>query len=113
MDWLSSLKRIPQRLWQWLLSLVQSDFAKNLARDFKSLRSLWNWIYMTLYVWTVVMTVLFHPQAIPTALTVTGSVISVIFTGYVFSKTYEKTRMRNPAIPCAPAAGTSEEESGD
>jgi hypothetical protein len=114
MDWLGRIKQIPQKLWQWFAGLVDSDFAKNLARDFKSLRSLWNWIYMALYVWICVMTVLHHPQAIPTAITVTGSVISVIFTGYVLSKTYEKIRMRNYIAPASNAeSGPTEGESGD
>ena len=66
---------------------------------------------MTLYIWMCIWTVLYHPQAIPTALTVTGSVISVIFTGYVCSKAYEKTRMYNP--PVVSATDPEEEESGD
>jgi hypothetical protein len=106
------IQRFFQTIWWWVSSLVQSDFAKNIARDFKSLRSLWNWIYMTLYVWMCVWTVLYHPQAIPTALSVTGGVISVIFTGYVCSKAYEKTRMCNPSIISASAA-SEEEECGD
>src|ERR1700730_359413 len=105
------IQRVVQLLWHWISSLAKSDFAKNIARDFKSLRSLWNWIYMTLYVWMCIWTVLYHPQAIPTALSVTGGVISVIFTGYVCSKAYEKTRMYNP--PVVSAADPEEEESGD
>lgn len=71
---------------------LRSDLAQNLIRDLKSLRALWNWIYMALYVWICVWTVLYHPNAISTVVTVTGSVVSVIFTGYVMSKSYEKVR---------------------
>ncbi len=74
---------------------ANSDFVRNLMRDIKSLRALWNWIYMTLYAWICVWTVLYHPDAIPTVVTVTGSVVSVIFTGYVLTKTYERVKNGN------------------
>lgn len=69
---------------------ARSDLAQNIIRDLKSLRALWNWIYMALYVWICVWTVLHHPDAIPTVVTVTGGVVSVIFSGYVMSRAYEK-----------------------
>jgi len=74
---------------------ANSDFAKNLMRDIKSLRALWNWVYMALYVWICVWTVLYHPDAIATVVTVTGGVVSVIFTGYVLTKTYERVKNGN------------------
>ena len=84
--------------------IINNDFARNVARDMMSLRALWNWIYMALYVWICIWTVLYHPNAISTVVTVTGSVVSVIFTGYVMSKSYEKVRNgydqpRQPAPP--------------
>ena len=92
---------------RFIESLVRSDFAQNLARDFKSLRTLWNWIYMALYVWISVYAVRTYPDAISTVVTVTGGVVSVIFTGYVFTKTYEKTR--SPRANDADLPGQSEE----
>lgn len=74
---------------------ANSDFVRNVARDIKSLRALWNWLYMALYAWICVWTVLYHPDAIPTVVTVTGGVVSVIFTGYVLTKTYEKVKNGN------------------
>jgi FtsH-binding integral membrane protein len=74
------------------MKTLYSDFAQNLMRDLKSLRALWNWIYMGLYVCVCVWTVLKHPDYIPTVISVTGSVVSIIFTGYVLSKAYEKGR---------------------
>ena len=74
---------------------ANSDFVKNLMRDIKSLRALWNWVYMALYVWICVWTVLYHPDAIATVVTVTGGVVSVIFTGYVLTKTYERVKNGN------------------
>ncbi len=90
--------------------ILNNDFSRNLARDIKSLRALWNWIYMALYVWICVWTVLYHPNAIPTVVTVTGSVVSVIFTGYVMSKSYEKVRggYGQPQQPTPPG-----EQNGD
>lgn len=71
---------------------ARSDLAQNIIRDLKSLRALWNWIYMALYVWICVWTVLHHPDTIPTVVTVTGGVVSVIFSGYVLSRAYEKVK---------------------
>ncbi len=71
---------------------ARSDLAQNLIRDLKSLRSLWNWIFMALYVWVCVWSVLFYPDVIPTVITVTGGVVSVIFSGYVLSRAYEKVK---------------------
>ena len=71
---------------------AKSDLAQNLIRDLKSMRALWNWIYMALYVWVCVWTVLYHPDVIPTVITVTGGVVSVIFSGYVLSRAYEKAK---------------------
>ncbi len=84
-----------------------SDLAQNLIRDLKSLRALWNWIYMALYVWICVWTVLHHPDAIPTVVTVTGGVVSVIFSGYVLSRTYEKVKNGGNGLP------HNEEENGN
>lgn len=74
---------------------ANSDLAKNFIRDLKSLRALWNWVYMALYVWICVWTVLYHPDVIATVITVTGGVVSVIFSGYVLSKAYEKIKNGN------------------
>ena len=91
---------------------VKMDFAKNLARDIKSLRALWNWIYMSLYLWICVYAVLYHPETIPTAITVTGGVVSVIFTGYVCTKTYEKVK-NGHSRPSTAASPEEEGEAGD
>jgi uncharacterized membrane protein len=74
---------------------AKSDVVQNAARDMKSLRALWNWVYMALYVWICVWSVLHYPETIPTVVTATAGVVSVIFTGYVLSKTYEKVKNGN------------------
>lgn len=71
---------------------ARSDLAQNLIRDLKSLRALWNALYLALYVFLCVWTALHHPEHLATAITVTGGVVSVIFSGYVLSKTYEKIK---------------------
>lgn len=91
---------------------VKTDFAQNLARDLKSLRALWNWLYMALYVWICIYAVLYHPETIPTAITVTGGVVSVIFTGYVCTKAYERVKNGNHRPP-APNTSEEENEFGD
>jgi hypothetical protein len=89
------MDRIKQLTLDLAKKTANSDFVRNVARDIKSLRALWNWLYMALYAWICVWTVLYHPDAIPTVVTVTGGVVSVIFTGYVLTKTYEKVRNGN------------------
>ena len=74
---------------------ARSDLIQNLLRDLKSMRIVWCWIFMTLYVWMCIWTVLRYPDAIPTVVTVTGGVVSVIFSGYVLSRTYEKVKNGN------------------
>ena len=98
--------RVTQAIINGFGRFVKSDIAQNFARDLKSLRVVWNWIYCTLYVWMCVWAVLNHPETVTTAITVTGGVVSVIFTGYVLTKAYEKTR--NGICPPAPPAATED-----
>lgn len=89
------MNRIKQLTLAIALKTLGSDLIQNFMRDLKSLRALWNWIYMALYVWVCVWTVLYHPEHISTVVTVSGSVVGIIFTGYVLSKAYEKSRNGN------------------
>ncbi|OGS32989.1 MAG: hypothetical protein A2218_10405 [Elusimicrobia bacterium RIFOXYA2_FULL_53_38] len=86
------MDRIKRLTLSFAKKTLKTDFAQNLIRDLKSLRTLWNWLYMALYAWICVWTALYHPDAIATVVTVTGGVVSVIFTGYVLTKTYEKVK---------------------
>jgi hypothetical protein len=90
-------------MFRFMAHVVKSDFAQNVARDIKSLRALWNWLYLALYAWICVWAVLHYPETISTAITVTGGVVSVIFTGYVTTKTYEKTRNGNGSNATSPS----------
>jgi len=89
------MNRIKQLTLALALKTLGSDLIQNFMRDLKSLRALWNWIYMALYVWVCVWTVLYHPEHIPTVITVSGNVVGIIFTGYVLSKAYENSRNGN------------------
>jgi len=89
------MNRIRRLTLSFARKTLKSDFAQNLMRDLKSLRTLWNWLYMALYAWICIWTVLYHPDAISTVVTITGGVVSVIFTGYVLTKTYEKVKNGN------------------
>jgi hypothetical protein len=59
-------------------------------RDFRSLRALWNWIYLALYVFLCIWAALFYPKALATAIITTGTLVGTIFTVYVASSSYEK-----------------------
>lgn len=67
----------------WILGV---DFVRNVVRDLKSLRALWNYIFMALYVWASCYLVLFHAETCgSTVIMSTAGIVSVIFTNYVFS----------------------------
>lgn len=66
---------------EWFQKLITE-----LGRDFTSLRATWNWIYLTLYVFLALYGAFKVPSAFSTIITVTGGVVSVLFTNYVLSK---------------------------
>ena len=70
------------------------DFLQNLARDVRSLRSLLCWVYCFLYIWVVVYGVTHYKECINTAIISTSTLVGAIFTGYVFSKSYEKVSLK-------------------
>lgn len=69
---------------------IKMDFIQNIIRDLKSLRAVWNYFYLALYGFLCIWTALRAPEHLSTAITVTGGIVSVVFTGYVLSKAYEK-----------------------
>lgn len=92
---------------------ARSDIIQNVLRDLKSLRAMWNWLYLALYVYLCVWVALHHPDHLSTALTVTGGIVSVVFTGYVFSKTYEKIKNGNGNENHQPPPTADENGAGD
>ncbi|MCX5786042.1 MAG: hypothetical protein NTX59_10165 [Elusimicrobia bacterium] len=67
--------------------------------DFRWLRdisaAITYYVYLALYVFLCVWTALYHPEHLSTAITVTGGIVSVVFAGYVLTKTYEKVKNGN------------------
>lgn len=74
---------------KWLVDEVM-DFFQNMVRDIRSLRSLFNWIYLMLYVWLVWYGATRYKECIPTAINATAAIVSAIFAGYVWSKSKDK-----------------------
>lgn len=57
-----------------------------IGKDVYSLRAAWNHIYLALYVFLALFGALKVKEAFPTIVTVTGGVVSVLFTNYILSK---------------------------
>lgn len=57
-----------------------------MGRDFTSLRATWNWIYLALYVFLALYGAFKVKDSYSTIITVTGGVVSVLFTNYVLGK---------------------------
>ena len=67
------------------------DLIEKVLRDLRSLRVLWSWIYLALYVWVIVWGVLFYPQlCLNTAITATATLAMAALTNYVWSRSSEK-----------------------
>lgn len=87
------MKTIINKIFSWFKKEL-IEFFSNFSRDIRSLRSILNWIYCFFYLWLVHYCVKNSPASMDTAIVTTGSVVSIIFTSYVFSKSYEKTRIK-------------------
>lgn len=57
-----------------------------LGKDFTSLRATWAWVYLALFAFLALYGAFKVHEAFSTIITVTGGVVSVIFTGYVLTK---------------------------
>lgn len=64
----------------WLIKVITE-----LGKDLTSLRATWNWVYLTLYVFLALYGAFKVHDAYATIVTVTGGVVSVLFTNYVLS----------------------------
>ena len=77
-------------------------FLSKVGQDFKSLRGLWCWIYLTFYPLLVIYCVTHFPGSVNTAITVTGGVVGTIFSGYVISRSIEKSaEVKAQSVPGA------------
>lgn len=81
------------------------DFVENLLRDFKSIRALWNYLFLALFTWVCVWCVLYHAETCANTVIVTvGGIVSWIFSNYVIS-----THMDKRLVNAIPATGTPSE----
>jgi len=64
---------------------------ENFMRDLRSLRALWNWIYMALYVFLCCWgAVNYAKETLTTAIVTTGGIVSWIFSNYIVSAYMDK-----------------------
>lgn len=66
---------------EWIQKLITE-----MGKDFTSLRATWNWIYLALYVFLALYGAFKVPQSFSTIISVTGGVVSVLFTNYVIGR---------------------------
>lgn len=67
------------------------DSATNFMRDMKSMRALWNYLYLALYIYLCVWAALYGDKdTLKVAIVTTGGLVGTIFTAYVWSTTKEK-----------------------
>lgn len=112
------------RFWQWeswkqmVLWAHREfrDFSNNLMRDMRSLRALFNYVYLFLYVFLCVWAALYYGKDhLGTAIMTTGTIVGTIFTVYVWGTNKEKEMGVKPLSmappPKKPEAG--EEEASD
>lgn len=67
------------------------DFVRNVMRDLKSLKALWNYIFLSLYTWVVVWLVLHHGETCGNAaIYTTGGIVTAVLTNYVWASLAEK-----------------------
>ena len=66
------------------------DAVKNLMRDMKSMRVLFTYLTGGLFTYVILYTLRHYPEAAETVVVTTGSVLTLVFTNYVFSKSADK-----------------------
>lgn len=71
------------------------DFFTNLMRDLKSVRALWNYLMLGLFFWVIAYLVVNHADTCGnTAIMTVGTVVTAIFTNYVWAANAEKKAAR-------------------
>lgn len=69
------------KLTEWFQKVITE-----LGKDLTSLRATWAWIYLALFAFLAIYGAFKVHEAFGTIITVTGGVVSVIFSGYVLTK---------------------------
>ena len=89
------------------------ESANNFMRDMRSMKSLFNYLYLLLYMYLCVWGALYHAKdSLNTAIITTGGIVSSIFMAYVWSTTKEKMNGVGPKVPPAQPKKTDNEEEG-
>jgi hypothetical protein len=89
------------------------ESANNLMRDFRSLRSLFNFLYLLLYMFLCVWAALYYAkECLNTAIMSTASIVMAIFTAYVWSSSKDKELGLKPISPVISPKQVNEEEDG-
>lgn len=88
------------------------ETADNLMRDMRSMKSLFNYLYLALYLFLCVWAALYHAKdSLNTAIVTTGGIVPLIFGAYVWGSTKEKQiAAAKPAPLAAPEKGSDDEE---
>lgn len=88
------------------------EFADNLMRDMRSLKALFNYVYLSLYVFLCVWAALYYGKDhLGTAIMTTGGIVGTIFTVYVWGQNKEKEMtIRSPYPTAAPEKPHADEE---
>jgi hypothetical protein len=74
-------------------------------RDMRSLKALWNWLFMALFTWECIWALLYDAETCgTTVITCTATLVGAIFTNYVWSSYFEKKAAgKFPALNGTPA----------
>lgn len=65
--------------------------AQSVLKDLKSLRALWNYLFLAIYAWVAVYLVLYHADSCGTSVVyTTGGIVGSVFTNYCWSSHMDK-----------------------
>jgi ABC-type proline/glycine betaine transport system permease subunit len=79
-----------KRIMKWFAREF-ADWANNFARDLKSIRSLWNWLLLSLFFYVIIHLTRHNAAICGNTIVVTlGTLVSYVFTAYVWSSHQDK-----------------------
>ena len=91
-------------------------FINNFMDDMRSMRALFNYAYLLLYMFLCVWAAIYYAKtSLNTAIVTTGGIVGTIFSAYVWSTTKEKEMGQLPISPISkpqPTSGSDDEENG-
>lgn len=83
---------------------ADTDIVKNVMSDLTQLSSLWNYLFLGLYVWIAAYLVLYHADTCgSTVVMTTGGIVGTVFAGYVWKSHMDnKIEQQPPQAPLVP-----------